>query len=148
MNRSAVPLVPPINRLMAKRMRPGQMRRRGVAWLCALLMVFGTLLPLVSQASSRLFGTVAWIELCTTYGVDYIAVDRNGNPVDPGDQLEPRCIVCTIGTLSLALPATAPSMPAFASSDDQVSPPTYAQPEATDHFHLETQPRAPPVLAG
>lgn len=87
MNRSAVLLASPMVWLMVKRMRPVQTRRRAAAWFCALLMAFGTQLPLVSQAGSRLFGAVDWIELCTTYGVEHIAVDRDGNPVDPDDEL-------------------------------------------------------------
>lgn len=50
-------------------------RRRAIAWLIALTVLFGALLPALAGAASRAPGGEVWLEICTAYGVKRVAAD-------------------------------------------------------------------------
>lgn len=118
------------------------------AWMCALLLAVGTLLPLVSQAGSRLFGTVDWIELCTTNGMERVAVGADGQPVEEGEGSQARCPVCTYCAKALALPVAPTELPADSASYRPVRPHVLIEACVTRVSHFSPHPRAPPATAG
>lgn len=125
-----------------------RMRRRSAAWLGAALIVFAVLFPLVSHAGSRAFGAVEWIELCTTFGMERIAVDRDGNPVDADDESIARCLVCKLCASSFLLPSAEGLVPAPDAFSDRALCRGYVQPDVDDRVHHEARPRAPPAFSG
>ncbi len=134
--------VPPLRMHNAK-----GLQRRAVAWLGIWLVVFAALFPLVSQAGSRFFGTLDWVELCTTYGTERIVLDQDGNPVEPDDKTNARCIVCT-GTSQSLLPAAIMPAPLRALAPDLLITQRYVYPDVADDRHLAVHARAPPLVTG
>lgn len=125
-----------------------RMRRRSAAWLGAALILFAALFPLVSQAGSRAFGSVEWVELCTAFGMERIALDRDGNPVDADDETIARCLVCKLCTSSFLLTSAESLVPAPDAVSDHALSRGYVQPDPEDCVQLQARPRAPPAFTG
>lgn len=123
-------------------------RRRLAASACALLVLFSALFPLMAQAGNRFFGLVTWVELCTGYSMEVIAIDRDGNPVDPDEESGTRCPICTVCAAASILPPSTSPVPAPEFVGHYLPSRGYVQPDTADHVHHQSQPRAPPVVAG
>lgn len=120
-------------------------RQRLTAWIAALAILVAALMPAIAQATSALSGGQAWLEVCTVYGVERIAVDAD--PDAQGGQ-NPARMVCPWCHLHVGLPGVA----AFAS----VIPVDYGASRVTTALceqHVprtrvsatSSRPRAPPL---
>ena len=85
-------------------------RQRLTAWIAALAILGASLMPAIAQATSALSGGQAWLEVCTVYGVERIAVDAD--PDAHGDQSSAR-MVCPWCHLHIGLPGVAASASVF-----------------------------------
>ena len=124
--------------------RSGWLRRRSAAWLGATLILFSALFPLVAQAGNRFLGLVTWVELCSGYSMEVIAIDREGNPVKPDVESAARCIVCLTCASSLALPASGPCMPRPVTCGTPAAIAAYDEPDLVRSFVMVVFARAPP----
>ena len=128
--------------------RSAWLRRRSAAWLGATLILFSALFPLVAQAGNRFLGLVTWVELCSGYSMEVIAIDRDGNPVDPDAELGARCPICTVCAASSVLPPPTDFSPAPELISSMLLSWGYVQPDTAEHVHYQAQPRAPPSVTG
>lgn len=128
--------------------RNGWLRRRSAAWVGVTLILLSALFPLVAQAGNRFLGLVTWVELCSGYGMEVIAIGRDGNPVDPDAESVTHDPVCTVCAASSVLPPSTAFSPAPEPISAMLLSWGYVQPDAAEHLHYQAQPRAPPSVTG
>lgn len=84
-------------------------RQRRVAWIAALLILIGALMPLIGQALMRPGDNGRWIEICTSAGMILIA-DPATNAGDGSSELaldRQHCPLCLSHAGHVALPPDA-----------------------------------------
>jgi hypothetical protein len=125
-------------------------RRHSLAlWFALLAMWFGVLAPTVSHALAAA-GSSAWVEVCTTQGMRWVAVadEANAGPADasggPAAHLD-HCPACNAGGGGMA-PPPAPLPWAPLPSLREGLPPRFEQAPRTAHAWQPAQARAPPAL--
>ncbi|MBI1907566.1 MAG: DUF2946 family protein [Rhodocyclales bacterium] len=76
--------------------------QRLTAWIAALAMVAAALMPAVTQAATAAAGGQAWLEVCTVFGVERIAVDSTPDSQPVGGKA--RGMACPWCHLPVGLP--------------------------------------------
>lgn len=85
---------------------------RLIAWIAALAILAGALLPALGQAAARITGDHAWAEICTAYGIERIATDVAPEPDDSSDRAGPSlCLWCQLHATSALPPAAVTELP-------------------------------------
>ncbi len=116
---------------------------RRIAWMAALVILLGALVPLVAQAAAQRAGGPSGLQLCTAQGMRYLAADPAASPEEGGHSaFAAKCPLCT---LQAALP---PPVAHRLPSDDRAGctralPLSAGVPPAPSHWR-PANPRAPP----
>lgn len=125
-------------------------RRRFTTWLALWLVVWGALLPTLSQAALRLHDGADRIEVCTSTGMVWIQLDAapSATPDDDAPDTATVGMTCPWCLSPHHSPALPPSSPAhvFAPVVFNDHPPSYWQAAHTDHVWRSASARAPPLL--
>ncbi len=124
-------------------------RQRLTAWIATFAILLGALAPAVSQAMSAFGeGGARWLEVCTTAGMIWIAVDEDGGEPSQGDSglMSGHCPYCCTHAGSFALP---PSVaPVFAVDGPQLLQPVLFHTAPRPLFAWAVaHPRAPPLAS-
>ena len=76
--------------------------RRWLAWAVALTVLFGALLPALASAAARGAGGEVWLEICTAYGIERVALDAGASDEEPAPR-EPACEWCRLHAADTAI---------------------------------------------
>lgn len=115
-------------------------RTRFLAGLSALLLALGAVMPQLLH----LTGESVWAELCTTRGVERVAIDRDGNPIDEDGASPLSCPICTVGAKAWAIPTGALVGPVGPLGYRAFALPDLAEAHLLRITFLAAFPRAPP----
>lgn len=126
-------------------MRRSVLRQRVTAWIATLAILLAALAPTISQAAYHVSGDALWLEVCTAYGIQRVAVDAD--PQSSGDTaslLAEHCSYCSFHSGGTALVSRAVELPILSADDVAV---------AAHHLHFPrpplawaaSRPRAPPT---
>lgn len=126
-------------------MRRSALRQRVTAWIATLAILAAALAPALSQAAYDLSGDASWLEICTAYGVQRIAVDAD--PQSSGDGaklLAGHCNYCSFHAGLAVLPSLATA--SVPSPDGDVAVTAYPRllPRSSLAWSA-SRPRAPPA---
>lgn len=126
--------------------RPIHQRR--VAWIAALLILLGALLPLIGQALMRPGDNGRWIEICTSAGMILIA-DPATAAGDGSSELaldRQHCPLCLSHAGQMALPPDAQPAWFHASTAAAIRPVVRIRHPALNLVWLTASSRGPPRL--
>ena len=119
--------------------------QRWLAWWLLAVTLLGALAPTVSRARAAAQGQtgVTWMEVCTTQGMQRVAVDEPDAPVPPPVVVD-HCPLCVLGLDRLA----PPPQPLVWLGLPQGPPPTFvfATPLTLASRPWAVQSRAPPAF--
>ncbi|AUL99697.1 hypothetical protein B4966_05610 [Rhodocyclaceae bacterium] len=119
---------------------------RRFAWMAALAILLGALVPLLARAAAQRAGGPPGLQLCTAQGMRYLAADPAASQEDGGHYaLAAKCPLCT---LQAALPPPVAQLPSNDRGGRAGAPlPLGAGvPPAPSHW-CPANPRAPPRSA-
>lgn len=128
-------------------MRRSAFRQRVAAWIATLAILLAALAPALSQAAYDLSGDESWLEICTAYGIQRIAVDAD--PQSSGDGaklLAGHCSYCSFHTGGAVLPSLASVSVPTADGDVAVTPYPRHFPRPPLAWS-SSRPRAPPATS-
>ena len=112
--------------------------------MTTLVILLGSLVPLISQAGYQLSGDAAWLEICTANGIDRVAVDAGPESSGERNAASGSCAWCTLHAGFACVPSRDIVFPAF--DRDPTGP---SQTVRTPHRPLPgwpaALPRAPPL---
>lgn len=126
-------------------------RRRLTTWLALWLVVWGALLPTLSQAALRLHDGAERIEVCTSTGMVWVQLDpaptaaHDDDGAPSTDTVGMACPWCLSPHHGPALPP-APTAQVHEPVVFRDHPPRFWQAAHTDHVWCSAHARAPPTL--
>ena len=125
-----------------------RLQLRAVTWLALVAVLALALMPAVSHALAFARGeTTAWTEVCTTQGLQRVALDApDGAPATTGQPLD-HCPFCKLGSDDAGAPPPAASGGADPLPPGPLMPTRFGQAPRTLWAWSAAQPRAPPTGA-
>lgn len=120
--------------------------RRWLAWAVALTVLFGALLPAVASAAARSAGGEVWLEICTAYGVERVALDAGASDDQPAPR-EPACEWCRLHAADTAILCELSGAHVPAASGATLRARSPAAPVWNSFDWQVASPRAPPAHA-
>lgn len=126
-------------------MRKSVLRQRVTAWIATLAILLAALVPTISQAAYHVSGDALWLEVCTAYGIQRVAVDAD--PQSPGDTaslLAEHCSYCSFHSGGPTLTSRAAALPILSDGDVVVTARNLHFPRPPLAW-AASRPRAPPV---
>ncbi len=128
-------------------MRLTRPARALTAWIATFAMLVAALAPALSQAAYRASGDAMWLEICTAYGIEHVAVNGGAqDPADDADRPVKPCVFCGLFAGALPAPWGAAGVPAAEGSGDIVALLTLPPPRPALAW-AAARPRAPPAHA-
>jgi hypothetical protein len=89
-------------------MRGSVLRQRVSAWIATLAILLAALAPTISQAAYHVSGDASWLEVCTAYGMQRVAVGEDPpSPDDAAGLLAEHCSYCSFHSGCAALTSRA-----------------------------------------
>jgi hypothetical protein len=127
---------------------PVRLHLRAVTWLALVAVLALALMPAVSHALAFARGDVtAWAEVCTTQGLQRVALDaQDGAPATTGQHLD-HCPFCKLGSDDAGAPPPAASDLAGPMPPGPLVPMWLRQAPRTQFAWSAAQPRAPPTFS-
>lgn len=127
---------------------PWRLHLRAVTWLALVAVLALALMPAVSHALAFARGdTTAWAEVCTTQGLQRVALDApDGAPATTVQQPE-HCPFCKLGSDEVGAPPSAASGLAEPLPPGPLLPSRFGPAPRTPFAWSAAQPRAPPARA-
>ncbi|MDO9599935.1 MAG: DUF2946 domain-containing protein [Azoarcus sp.] len=124
-------------------------RHRLTAWIAMFAILLGALAPAASQAMSVFGdGNVRWTEVCTTAGMQWIAVDADSEPQgEPASDMSmASCPYCCPHAGSFALPPS-PTLSFSVRGTPMLQPTLYFTAPRPLFTWAASHPRAPPLAS-
>lgn len=124
--------------------------RQWILWMATMAVLLGSLAPGISKMLSGLRQQpLAWVEVCTAQGAQWVAINAVGAEAAKQKQLahgEGHCPFCLLQAHGMAPPPALPGLPVAMTGAD-AQPFLFLHAPHPLHAWSSAQARAPPVLA-